>query len=82
MTTKTSKTGTYKWNPQTKQMEKVSDAIPNTQVFDCHVPTGGYWSHNLGHNPIFVRSRSHKRRLMAKAGLTENPKTQLGKREL
>jgi hypothetical protein len=68
-----SKTGTYRWDAKLQQMVKVSERIPNTQVFDCFVPDGGYYSMNLSSRPgpVFVRSRKHKRELMAKRGVVE-----------
>lgn len=68
------KTGRYRYNKETGEMEKISDAIPNVCVFDCHVPEGGYWSENLARKPgekVFIESRSEKRRLLRERGLRE-----------
>ncbi len=71
-------TGTYKMVDG--KFTKVSDRIPNTQVFDCFVPNKGYVSHNLGHRPVEINSRRDKRRAMAAAGLREEGT--LSKKEL
>lgn len=42
-----------------------------TPLFDCFVPEGGYTCYNLGHNPVDIRSKSHKRVLMKAAGVRE-----------
>jgi hypothetical protein len=77
------KTGTYRWDSKLQKMVKVSGRIPNTQVFDCFVPDGGYYSMNLSNRPgpVFVESRKHKRRLMEKRGVVE-ANDSLNRREL
>ncbi len=73
-----SKTGTYIYDPETKQLVKVSDKIPNV-VADCHVPEGGYDDDNLGSwnekKQVFetyhVTSKKDKQRRMKELGLVE-----------
>jgi len=71
------KTGRYRYDPVLKSLVKVSDRVPNVQVFDCFCPEGGYYSGNL---ETFVDSRAHKRRLLESRGLKEV--NQLTKREV
>jgi len=61
-------TGTYKFDPKQGRMVCISKRMPNTQVFDCYVPEGGYYSENLGG---FVESRRQKRRILREKGLVE-----------
>ena len=73
-----SMTGTYKYNPESKKLIKVSDAIPNVAV-DCFVPEGGYHEEHLGswnekkqvYEPYFVKSKKDKQRRMRELGLVE-----------
>lgn len=78
------KTGTYKL--VNGKLEKISDRVPNTQVFDCYVPEGGYYSENLCPDPgksVFVKSRQHKRALMKAQGVREtNDKLASGRKEI
>jgi hypothetical protein len=69
-----SKTGVYKYDKVTGEVVKISHRTPNVCVFDCTCPEGGYYSHNLApdpKHPVFVESRSHKRRILASRGLRE-----------
>ena len=72
-----SKTGTYVY-VKGEGLVKVSDRVPNVQVFDCFVPDGGYYSDNL---ETYVESRAHKRQLMAAQGVHEK-EDKLTKREI
>lgn len=68
-----SKTGTYRFNPETDRVEKVSDRIPAVSFDSVSLPRegrdeGGYFSENLG---CFIRSRRHKRDVLKRKGLTE-----------
>ena len=72
-----SKTGTYKY--VNGEMVKVSDRIPNAQVFDCHVPNKGYWSENAGHKPVFFTDRAEKRAHLKANGMAE--RAELTKKE-
>lgn len=62
-------TGTYKFNPKTGKVEKISDQSRTTRLFDVFVPKGGYYSENLGG---FVDSKSTKRRILDRRGWVEN----------
>jgi hypothetical protein len=64
------RTGTYKYNKETGEVEKVSDRVPSVS-FSCYVPEGGYLADNLGHNPVYVTSRRQKTALLKAAGLRE-----------
>lgn len=68
-----SKTGTYRLNPQTQKMEKISDRIPAVSFDSVSLPAGehregGYYSENLD---CFIRSRRHKRDVLKRMGLAE-----------
>lgn len=66
------KTGRYKWNPKTQKMELLYARPPNVCVFDCFVPDGGYLSTNIGHKPVYLRSRAEKRKILKERGLKES----------
>jgi len=61
-------TGVYKYDKTTGQVVLISERTPDVQVFDVHVPEGGYYSDNL---QTFVQSRQHKRELLKAQGLRE-----------
>jgi len=68
-----SKTGTYRFNPETNRVEKISDRIPAVSFDSVSLPRGehsqgGYYSENLG---CFIRSRRHKRDVLKRKGLAE-----------
>jgi hypothetical protein len=64
-----SATGTYKYDPRTQRVVKVSDAIPNVAWREsCVVPSGGYFSENLG---VYFPNRRAKRAYLRDHGLTE-----------
>lgn len=62
--------GVYKYNPETKQVEKVSDRThKKSDVFfprDCD--HSGHFFENLN---THVRSKEHKREVMKKMGVAE-----------
>lgn len=67
-------TGVYKFDKELGRVVKISDQVPNVCVLDCVCPEGGYYSHNLSQDvkrPVWVQSRSHKRRLLEARGLRE-----------
>lgn len=64
-------TGTYVYNRETKQLEKVSDEIPKlrSNVFwDHRWDHSGYDSEALG---VRLKSKEHKRKVMEKQGVIE-----------
>ena len=68
-----SKTGTYRVNPKTGELEKISDRIPAVSFDSVSLGSGehregGYYSENLG---CFIRSRRHKRDVLKSKGLVE-----------
>jgi hypothetical protein len=68
------KTGVYRYNPETDKVERVSTRpgfIPHVSFDDATCPVSGYVSEHLGHKPVFVKNRRHKRDLMRSAGLRE-----------
>lgn len=72
--------GRYKYDKELGKMVKISDSLPNVQVFDCFCPDGGYWSNNISDKPVYIESRAHKRQLLAKENLREKGTT--SRREL
>jgi hypothetical protein len=65
------RTGTYKWDPETQEMVKISDVIPTLRIWDATVPSGGYWDTQMAGTPIFIDSRQQKRKLMKKYNVRE-----------
>lgn len=73
--------GKYIFNKGLGRLVQVSSSVPYVAyIGQCFCPKGGYWSHNLGHTPVYVESRTHKRRLLQERGLAE--KASLTRREL
>jgi len=66
-------TGTYVHRDG--KMVKVSDAIPNTigscTSDVCDKVKEPYWDEHITGNPILVKSRSHKAKLLKANGLTQ-----------
>lgn len=68
-------TGTYKYNPETGKVEKVSDRIPNIAwMAQASVPEGGYTCYNLGDKPVEIYSRRQKYDLMQRHEVREVPR--------
>jgi len=66
------KTGRYRIGKD-GTLEKISRPgfIPAVAFDGATCPTSGYVSENLGHDPVFVRSRRHKKDLLKQQGLCE-----------
>lgn len=66
-----SKTGVYKYNPETGEVEKVSDEIPKLKP-SCHFPSSagvdGYYSEACN---IVFRDKDHKRQVLKEKGWAE-----------
>lgn len=75
-----SKTGVYRFNPITQEMEKVSDQIPHVSFVDsASVPGGGYFSENMG---VHINSRRQKIQEMERRGIREKVRKLKTVREL
>lgn len=68
-------TGSYVWDNELQKMVKVSSRVPRTiggATSDvCSGVKEPYWEEHLGPDPIYVRSRAHKAKLLKERGLTE-----------
>ena len=64
----TSKTGTYKYDPDLKQMVKISD-VPGQVAFDV-AWKGPEWL-EIDDQPVFVETKGQKWRELRKRGLSE-----------
>lgn len=63
-----SNTGVYKYNPETKEVEKVSEDIPGVPTQVYFPKSGKYYSENLGKT---FHSKQEKRTYMQKKGIAE-----------
>jgi hypothetical protein len=72
--------GTYGF--RAGKLVRLSAQVPDvTDLFRVSVPGGGYTSEHMGHQPVEVRSRRHKIRLLRERGLREAP-SQLSRKEI
>lgn len=62
------KTGKYKYNPETKEVEKVSDEIPSLKTSIYFPKTGGHYSESLGRH---FESKEQKRSFLKEKGFAE-----------
>lgn len=66
-----SRSGTYKYNPETGKVEKVSDRVPSlNHVFDLYFPGAGRFDH-LSHRPVYLESKRQLRNELQSRGLTQ-----------
>lgn len=66
-----SNTGIYRYNPETKEMEKISDSIPS-------VARGPFWNNDWDHSGFYsealgvhCKSKEHKQKVMDKLNVQE-----------